>query len=616
MDQKSSVRHVGVHGRWRASALVFVALTVVSCFVLTRGQARDAPVAHANRPGPDWNVLIVTFDTTRADHLGAFGDRRAHTPNIDSLADRGIRFTRCFAPVPITLPSHASLMTGLYPFRHQLRTNRDGPLHAAIPTLAQAMSRQGARTGAVIAAAVLSADRGLSRGFDHYDDVEPVHDPQTVHVASRRAEAVTNAAIEWLRTLGNTRWFLWTHYYDPHVPYDAPGTPPGASLDRAYDLEISYADAQLGRLLDYAAKLKASTGRPTAVVFAADHGEAMGEHDESTHGLLTYNATLHVPLIFALPGQSDPGIGVDQPVSLVDVMPTVLGWFEKDAMPAVDGMPIVDAGGRALDLPADRAIYFESTLGRRWYNWAELRGAVSGDWKLIFAPKPELYNLPLDPGELHNLYRDHADVVQQMRHRYAAIANISELLALYRESGENLAPEEHRELASLGYLGESQDVPYDAQDARDPKDLIYVHELYVRGREAVASGDLEKGLHQYEAAFGADPDNPQLIGQLVRLLNFEAVRDRAAGILLARLDQNRPLPAPLGVQVRVQVAIVMGREKRFADAEKLLQEALELDPMDRDANFYYANALLMQGKPPRLAQPYLDKAEQLGGNGM
>lgn len=615
MDQHSKMRKAPAYRPWRAGAILLAVLAVALFYVVTRTRTHDARSGQADRTGPDWNVLIVSFDTTRADHLGAFGYERARTPTVDGLADRGIRFTRCFAPVPMTLPSHASLLTGLYPFRHQLHTNRDGPLHVAIPTLAEAMKQHGARTGAVVAAAVLSADRGLSRGFEHYDDVKPVHDPHTVDYAARRGETVTDAGIEWLKTLGESRWFLWAHYYDPHVPYDAPGTPSNASLDRAYDLEITYADAQLGRLLDYVSTLGASTGRPTAVVFVADHGESLGEHDESTHGLLTYNTTLHVPLIFALPSQSNPGTAVDRPVSLVDVTPTVLGWFAKSAMPAVDGSPIVDERGVAMDLPDDRAIYFESTLARRWYNWSELRGDLLGDWKLIFAPKPELYNLRLDPQELHNVYSEQPDVVDRMRDRYAAIANIQELLAQYHESGDNLAPEQRRELASLGYLGEAQNLQYDARDARDPKDFVYVHELYVRGRASIARGDLDEGLQQYKTAFGADPDNPQLIGQFVRLLNVEGARDRASAILLARLDEDRPMPAPLGVSVRVQLAIMMGREKRFADAEKLLQKALELDPNDHDANYYYAQALLMMGKPSSLAQPYLDKAEKPGGDG-
>jgi len=601
-------------GLWRA----VVPLIAVTAILYALGSLVTPPARVRSHAGPDrdWNVLVVSFDTTRVDRLGVYGDDGASTPVIDALAARGTRFTRCFAPTPMTLPSHASLLTGLYPFRHQLRANRDGPLHVAIPTLAEAMRARGRRTGAVVASAVLAADRGLSRGFDHYSDVAPDHDSGSVHYAARRADAVSDAAIDWLDEAGASPWFLWAHYYDPHVPYDAPGTPPDAALDAAYDREISYADAQLGRLLDRVAAIEKATDRPTAVVFTADHGEALGEHDESTHGLLTYNGTIHVPLIVIVPGHAEPGTVVREPVSLVDVAPTITSWFDRRAMRAVDGRPILDPSGRPNTLREDRAVYFESVLPKRWHNWSELRGAVVGDWKLILAPQPELYQLARDLRESNNLHDGKPEVVTRLRDRYASIADISELLAQYRDSAENLAPEQRRELESLGYLGDAHALDHDADAARDPKEFVYVHELYVRGRESVAQGRFDQALRQFESAFGADPDNPQLIQQFVRLLNFDATRARAGEILLKRLAETRPLPDPLGVEVRVQLAIMMGRAERFVRAEQLLSDALALDPDDRDANFYYAHALLMQGKSPRLAQPYLDKAGDRHGNGI
>lgn len=596
---------------WR-TAIVAAGGAGVAILSVSAWAPLAAPPESPDQEPPDWNILVVTLDTTRADRLGCYGYPKANTPVLDELARRGFRYTRCYTPAPITLPAHASLHTGLYPFRHQLRTNRDGPLHAAIPTLAERLHDRGYRTGAVVGAVVLSHERGLARGFEHYDDdADTMHHTGTLHFASRTANEVTDGSIEWLQRVGDERWFLWTHYFDPHVPYEAPGTPSEATTHEAYDREIAYTDGELGRLLTYVREIEARTGRPTAIVVVADHGESLGDHGEPTHGLLTYNPTVAVPLIIVMPDQVDRGTTVDTPVSLVDIYPTIDAWTGAFDEVAGDGRVLVDRHGDLAAPGADRAIYFESVVPKRWYNWSELRGAVLGDWKFVDAPTPELYNLRDDPAERHNRFALEVEALESLRRACAEIVDIPGMLSLDGSPDGDLTPIQRRDLESLGYLGRTHGMEYPAHRALDPKDMIAVHTLYLQGRNHVAQGEPRSALRKYQAALAADRSNPQVLTQLVELLNVDGTRRDATETLANRLAEPVPLPAPYDVTLRVQLGIAMGKIENFTEAERLLGEAVRLDPDDRDANFYYAHALLLQGKPPEQAQPFLDRAREV-----
>jgi len=560
----------------------------------------------------DRNILLVTFDTVRADRIGCYGYEAAKTPVVDRLAEEGIRFSRCYSPVPVTLPAHASVLTGVYPIRHLLQMNTDGPLDAAIPTLAEALRDQGYRTGAVVGSVVLARDRGLDRGFEHYDDdAREMSASKSVHHASRRGDAVTAAAAAWLDTVGDDRWFLWVHYYDPHTPYDAPGTPASATLDEAYDAEIAYADAQLGRLLDRIAAGDKRTGRSTVIVFTADHGESLGQHGEATHGLFTYNATLHVPLIISTEALQRRGRVIDTAASLVDLMPTILSWIPDVTPRRLDGTSLIDLRGSEPDAAVARAIYFESMVGKRWYNWAGLRGVIVDNWKLIEAPTPELYDMDLDPDELHNRYGDEPKIVKRLRSALIFVAEAADLPPQSPGSDQSLTSERRRELESLGYVGSTHGMQPAAGGAPDPKDMYEVHRNYILGRDAAATGRYDEALRYYEAAFRADRNNPQVMIQLVELLNVPAAREAARQLLVQRVDEPQPIPEPYGVKLRVQLAVSFGQDSRFAEAARLLEAALKLDPDDHDANFYYGHTLLKQGAPAAQAQPYLDKARQM-----
>ena len=227
---------------WAAAILIAVG----SC---RRESGEPSPPQSAARR--DWNVLLVTFDTTRLDRLSCYGYEKSNSPTVDALAQRGIRYARCYSPAPITLPSHTSILTGLYPLYHQLRDNGTGPLDERAVTLAEVLKDHGYKTGAVIGAFVLEKRFGLAQGFDHYDDeiALPESGVVTHHFPERDARAVTDTALRWLDSI-ESPWFLWVHYFDPHQPYAAPGMPPGTGKQLAYDLEIQYADRHLGRLME------------------------------------------------------------------------------------------------------------------------------------------------------------------------------------------------------------------------------------------------------------------------------------------------------------------------------------------------------------------------------
>jgi arylsulfatase A-like enzyme len=325
----------------------------------------------AERDFPD--VLLVTIDTLRADHVGCYGDGNAATPVMDGLASRGVRFAEAIAPVPLTLPSHASLLTATTPLVHGVRDNAGFVLGAAPPTVAEAFRAAGYSTAAFVSGFPVSRRFGLGRGFDAYDDRFPRgDDPARPSYVERRADETVAAATEWLRGRQSDAIrpvFAWVHFFDPHAPYDAPEPYRSRFRQRPYDGEIAFADAQLGALL--AAWRSLRPGRDPLVVVAADHGEGLGEHGEPTHGLFIYDSTLRVPLIASGPG-IPAGRTVTGAVSLIDVAPTLLDFA---GLP-----PLKDSEGHSLRAAMtsghgrDEAVYAESLFARLGFGWAPLHG--------------------------------------------------------------------------------------------------------------------------------------------------------------------------------------------------------------------------------------------------
>ena len=370
------------------ASLLLLALVCAGCSQPQQQSPAPAPAAVQAR-----NLVLITIDTLRADRVGAYGYARARTPHIDALAARGVRFEHAFATAPITLPSHASLMTGRYPPGHGSRHNGI-KVDDKVPTLAKALSAAGFTSGAFVSAFPLDRRFGLNDGFAAYDDKMPREGRKRAE-NERAGRLTVDQAIAWLRLTppgpGN-RLFLWVHLFEPHAPYGDPksGRP---ALDR-YDDEIAESDVQVGRVIEALGPEAASS----LIVVAADHGEAFGEHGEVSHSLFVYDTTLRVPLIVAGPGTRP--VVVTSPVSLVDVAPTVLRLLGVTPFDA-DGIDLAPSfGGAAL---AARELYAESFAPLLDFGWSPLRSLRRDSFKYIEAPKPELYNLSSDAGEASNI---------------------------------------------------------------------------------------------------------------------------------------------------------------------------------------------------------------------
>jgi arylsulfatase A-like enzyme/Flp pilus assembly protein TadD len=475
---------------WMVAAL---AATLAGCGsdpARSRGAVSAPPALHRA------NVLLVTVDTLRADRLGAYGSRAGLTPTLDRLAAEGIRVDRAYAHVPLTLPSHTSVMTGTLPFTHGVRDNGSFRFDGQRPTLATALKGAGYRTGAFVGSFVLDARFGLNAGFDLYDDrLGSRAIGADLSVLERPADAVVDAALGWIGSSGASAdpWFAWLHFYDPHDPYAPPEPFRSRHAADAYGGEVAFADAQLGRALQ-ALRERGLLGR-TLVVVAADHGESLGEHQERTHGLFVYEATARVPLLFWAPAALPPAV-IAGPAGLDDVMPTVLDLIGVVA-PAVDGRSLGPAmRGQPLE---ERDVYLEALNANLTRHWAPLSGLVAGTTKFIDLPLAELYDLGADPGETQNLHGAQPE-------RAASIAR--RLFAL-RARGRPAAPaavdtDTARRLRSLGYLvtpAPAKDQAYGAQD--DPKALIGLHNTLDDALAAVKArqrGEAERLLKAVIAA--------------------------------------------------------------------------------------------------------------------
>src|SRR5882724_10524137 len=422
------------------------------------------------------NVVVITIDTLRADHLGCYGYKQIRTPNIDALAADATRFERAYTAVPVTLPSHTVMFTGTYPMlsgMHDFAANKSGPGHA---TLAAVPKEHRYATGPVIGSAVLDSRFGLNRGSDFYYDHFDFNRLQESNLEEmeRPGNLVADVTLDWLSKNYQKKFFLWMHLYDPHYPYRPPVPYSEQYKDRPYDGEIAFADAQVGRLIEFL-KNK-SLYRNTLIVLSGDHGESLGEHGEKTHGFFIYNATLHVPLIIHLPGGMHAKT-VANLVNLADLMPTVLAALNIQLPAHVQGQSLLPIISPKKEDNA-RSLYAETFLPRLHFNWSELRGVETETYHFIDAPKPELYDLRKDSGETHNLFAEKKAVTEEMRVR---LAKLIQQYTAGQELAEKtrLDPALMERLKSLGYAGFSGGAPPTITDRAlpDPKDRIEVYEL-------------------------------------------------------------------------------------------------------------------------------------------
>ncbi len=464
------------------------ALLLSCCCVLTPAvAAARSPQEVAGGTTARPNLLLVTIDTTRADHLGCYGDRDARTPALDGLARDGLLFERAVATAPITLPSHASILTGQYPIVHGVRDNGTYAARPELQTLAEVLHGAGYATAAFVSAHVLAAAYGLAQGFDVYDDRLDQIVVRGVGSLERRAGSTVTAALAWLDRPPQEPWFLWVHLYDPHAPYSPPESVEDLPAER-YDAEISYADRQLGRLL--ARVDAAGRGERTIVVATADHGEGLGEHREATHGLFVYDSTMVVPLLIRWPPLG-AGRRIGGQVSHVDLFPTLLELLGLPPAKERCGASLVaELKTQAPSIMHDA--YLETQLPRDAYGIAPLEAVSTGAEKLIRAPRPELYFLHKDPRELDDRHAAETATAERLSNLMAKMRGDRPFIA--GQPPRALDDEERARLAALGYAGDTS--LGDEAAAMDPKDAVEILEIESRARTLMAQRRTDESEQQ------------------------------------------------------------------------------------------------------------------------
>jgi arylsulfatase A-like enzyme/Flp pilus assembly protein TadD len=523
----------------------------------------------AAKPAPTVNVVVITIDTLRPDHLGCYGYKLIRTPNIDALASDSVRFLRAYTPVPVTLPAHTVIFTGTYPTLSGMHDFSGNKLNPNQLTLAAVLKQQGYVTGAVIGSAVLDSRFGLNRGFDYYYDHFDFNRLQESNLEEmeRPGNVVADLALDWLGKNYHNKFFLWMHLYDPHYPYRPPGPYSEQYKDRPYDGEIAFADAQVGRLIAF---LKAKDlYRNTVIVLSGDHGESLGEHREKTHGFFIYNATLHVPVIIHLP-QDRSAKTVPDLVSLADLMPTILADLKVDVPAQVQGRSLLPL----MTLKNDsRSLYAETFLPRLHFNWSELRSVETENYQFIDAPKPELYDLSKDPDETLNLYPEKKAVADELRarlnklvHQYSADQELAEKTGL--------DPALMERLKSLGYAGFSGggNSTTPASSLPDPKDRIQVYELISDAIADSQHGNYDSSVQKLTTALKTEQSSVPVH----YLLGLDYYRLRDFPKAVEEFQQVLQLSPDYALAV-FQLGLALARTGDFDQAIQMLKRALELD---------------------------------------
>jgi len=544
--------------------MALVAAAAIAVVWIARGRRGSWP---AFATTSNQNLLLITIDTLRADALGGDGGR-ARTPNLDRLAAEGIRFTFAHAHAVVTLPSHATILTGRHPFEHGVRDNAGFRLGDAARTLAEAAREKGLATGAFVGAFPLDRQFGLAQGFDVYDDLSGREvAPADFAFAERPAGEVVAAAQAWVGARQRP-WFAWVHVFDPHSPYAPP-----APFDREYAQdpyagEVAYTDRALGPLLD----LARNASRPTTVIVTADHGEGLGDHGEPTHGVFAYESTLRVPLIIAQlgPGTSGGGSGAtsDAAVRHIDIAPTI-GELLGLSLPG-------DLPGRSiLAVPRERearATYFEAMTAMLKRGWAPLRGVIADRRKYIDLPLEELYDLASDPGEQRNLAPASGDRVRVLAARLEGFG-----ATLPGEPVEESAEVRER-LQALGYTSGSAPRKTRYTEEDDPKRLIDVDRLMIEGIDLHRQGRSAEAARAYRRVIERRPDMTLAYRRLAFIQWEAGATADAIATLRGALARNGP-----DLETEIRLGTYLAESGAVHEAVPMLEQSAAADPHRTEA---------------------------------
>ncbi len=539
------------------------------------------------KPVQRTGILLITLDTTRADRLGCYGYEPIATPNLDRLAMEGVLFEQALSTVPVTLPAHSTLFTGQYPAVHGVRYNGMFKLGEGSVTVAEILGEAGWETAGMPAAYPLKTSTGVGQGFQLYRDLfEEKPDADFGPEGERKAGEITDQAIEWLDRRNNAQpFFLWLHYWDPHIPYSPPFPYSATYRQRPYDGEIAYMDQEIGRLLEYLRE--EGLYDRILILVIGDHGEGRFDHGEKMHANLVYQSTMAVPLI-ALAPDSREGTRILEPVSQVDIAPTILDYAGLEPASQMQGISLRGAlRGRE---PQPRSLYFEALSGSLSFGWSPLEGVRRGRWKYIRSSVDELYDLAEDPGELSDLQgtqsgmtADMRDELDRMLTDWAARPDSAETTAV------PLDREELEMLASLGYVGGT--VSKDSRGGINPRDLIHLDSTIHLARAAHQAGQYGESYRLWELVLDEDPDNRHALNLAVIAATHLALFDRAEE-LGRRLTERWPDFIPGHVAYGEAFAMA----GRFQEAADCFRNGLVLHPEEDALVYRYAVALLATGR--------------------
>jgi arylsulfatase A-like enzyme/Tfp pilus assembly protein PilF len=536
---------------------------VMAIFTIARSGRSGAPAFVRTS---DQNVLLITIDTLRADALGSYGGPR--TPVLDRLAAQGLRFDFAHAHAVVTLPSHATILTGQYPFQHGVRDNAGFRLGDDAVTIAEAAQQKGFATGAFVGAFPLDRRFGVAQGFDEYDDLSGREvAPAEFEFSERPAAEVVAAARAWIARQQGP-WLAWVHLFDPHSPYAPPAQFQREFAGNPYAGEVRAVDAALGPLLEDVR----SGPRPTTVIVTADHGEGLGDHGEATHGIFAYESTLRVPLILAQVGAgagASGGATSTVPVRHVDIAPTIA---ELTGLELPDGLP-----GRTLAAAVDgeaeaRPAYFEAMTAMLKRGWAPLRGVLVGREKYIDLPLEELYDLDADAREERNLAPARRDRVRVMMSRLEAFG-----AAMPGEETPETG-EVRARLQALGYLSGSAPRKPRYTEEDDPKRLIDVDRLMIDGIELHRAGRAREAADAYRRVLARRPDMDLAYRRLAFILWESGATADAIATLREALDRNGPDP-----DIEIRLGTYLAETGAAADAIPMLERPVAADPENTEA---------------------------------
>jgi arylsulfatase A-like enzyme/Flp pilus assembly protein TadD len=608
-------------------------------------------MAGTARPQPP-NVILITLDTVRADRMGFLGSQRGLTPNLDTLARQSVVFTHTYAQVPLTTASHATILTGTYPQFHQV--NDFGvPLAKDLPYAPDIFRARGYRTAAFIGSLVLDPSArsapGFDRGFDTFDAGFHRRRPgeSRYQAIERRGGEVVAHALAWLNLHPQGPFFVWVHLYDAHDPYDPPEPYKSRYASAPYDGEIAYADSAVGKLLSRLRTRGLYDGALIAVM--ADHGEALGEHGEDTHGIFLYDETIHVPLLFKLPGERSAGKRIESRVGLVDVLPTILQGVGVPVPEEVQGQsllamlkPPTAKPGTSKDpaTPLDRPAYAESDYPHRTFGWSALHALRTGKYLFIEVPHRELYDQSVDPKAAHNLSSAATAVTDTLAHQ---LETFRQKTSSSREAPKVSAdPELQEKLNALGYVASdssSSPMPGIKDTGADPKDKVEVVNLLHRAEMLKEELRFQEAVPLLEQTIAKEPNLPiaflQLGTALTSLKNYE----KAVPVLRKAVELRPDLTVPryqLGsalfetgdfagaaeqfetavarspnwAEARFSLATAYARADRLPDAIREYEKVIELRPNHYGAHLLLGRALALTGNP-EAALPKLTKAAAL-----